>query len=373
MKKKKLQRGWILAFVLVLYGIPLLWIVFGGRGEIETYENRVTTKLPVWKVQDGWEAFKAYPSAFEAYYNDHLPFRNEWIDLHSRIEYGIFQSSPNREVAAGKDGWLFYNNTLDDNSIEAYKGNDLFTEAELGRIMANLLEGREKLKKNGVTEFVLFLAPNKERIYAEKMPDYYGAPASYYRTWQLITYLRENTDLRIVYPYEELLEAKEKISPKPIYYRLDTHWNEIGGYIGSLALLKELGVELTPLGDLTITETAPTICDLADMIHMREYLNTDADYVLSGYDSYGMQMEKHDLLGEYVYRCENGDERVLFMLRDSFADAMDDYVASRFSRSCMVHYSGNYQEALQREQPDIFVYELVERRIGSLLDFPDFG
>lgn len=366
MKKNKIKIGWILVFLFVLYGIPLLWLAGGSRTQAGNYENRNAAAMPKLEWQEGkWEAIEAYPSAYEEYYNDHLPFRSNWIRLNSNLDYFLFQTSPNTEVIMGKDGWLFYNNLLDDNSIETYKGMNLFTQEELETISENLLNAKEELAQTGVSEFVLLIAPNKERIYEEKMPDYYGKPAKEYRTKQLIEYLQKNTDIRIVYPYEELKMAKLS---NQVYYRLDTHWNKIGGYVGSSALLRELGASMIPLEALSITKTSPTVCDLADMIYMRDYLNTDADYILEGYDVYGMQMEKQGEMGEYIYWCENGDSRKLFMLGDSFADAMNDYVASGFEESCMMHYSGAYWEVLQREQPDIFVYELVERRIGSLLE-----
>ena len=363
MRKSIMQKIWIAAFFLMIYGIPLLGVAVGSRIENENYENRIAVEKPVFS----WEMAESYPAAYEAYYNDHLPFRSQLIDLNSHLNYDVLQTSPNREVVKGKEDWLFYNNSLDDNSVEAYKGMALFTEEELVRIGTNLLNLKTLAEANGVEEFVLFIAPNKERVYPEKMPDYYGTAAEQYRAKQLIEYLKANTDITVVYPYEELLEAKERY-PQRLYYRLDTHWNGIGGYVGSCALLEELGIDMPLLEELDIEETEPTICDLADMIHLRKSLNTDEDYVVTGYDVYGLQMDRHDLTGEYVYRCENVDSGRFFMIRDSFADAMDDYLASRFEASCMVHYSGNWMEAFVREEPDIFVYELVERRVGSLLD-----
>ncbi len=91
--------------------------------------------------------------------------------------------------------------------------------------------------------------------------------------------------------------------------------------------------------------------------------------MLSGYDRYHLTTDRHDLTGAYIYHCEGGDERKLFMLRDSFADAMDDFLAAQFHESYMVHYSSYSHELADREQPDIFVYETVERRIGELLTF----
>lgn len=357
------QKIWIAAFFLMICCVQLFWLVAGKYAGSETYENRAAAEKPVFTLAEA----EGFPAAYEAYYNDHLPFRSQLIWLNSEIEYYMFGNSSNQNVIKGKDGWLFYNSSADDNPIEAYKGMDLFTEEELAQIADNLTHTEAVLQEKGIS-FVLFIAPNKERIYPEKLPGYYGAPAQEYRTKQLIEYLEEKTDIRVVYPYEELMAAKEKY-PQQLYYRLDTHWNYIGAYIGSSALLQELGIEMAPLEALTVTETEPTICDLADMLSLRDQLNTDPDYVVSGYDTHHLVTDTHDLTGAYRYHCEGADPRRLFMLRDSFADAMDDFVASQFDVSCMVHYSSYDHTLVDQEQPDIFVYETVERRVSQLLTF----
>lgn len=363
MKKKKRHWLWIAMFFTVICLTPVLGPVLAENTEEESHENREAASKPRFSLEE----LESYPENYEAYFNDHLPLRDKLILMNSSLKYQLFFSSPYGEVVLGKDGWLFYNNLFDDNCLEAYKGMNLFTEAELGQIQNNLCQAQTELAERGM-EFVLFIAPNKERIYSENMPDYFGAPAEQYRTKQLIEYLRKNTELRIVYPYDELMNTKALYGQK-LYYRLDTHWNKIGGYVGSSALLKELGIELPEISSLSIELTEPTICDLADMLHMREQLNTDPDFVLSGYDIAQKQMEEHDMLGMFRYHCEGVDERKFFMVRDSFADSMEDYLGSRFRESCMVHY-GSYQPAmLEAEAPDIFVYELVERRIGNLLTF----
>ncbi len=363
MRERIRERLWIGMFFLMLCGGQLCWLMGGSRTAQEGYENRTAAQRPVLSAG----TIEEFPALYEAYYNDHLPYRDFLIRMNSGLEYYVFQTSSNENVVRGKEEWLFYNSSADDNPIEAYKGMGLFTQQELEQIGNNLLTTRETLSERGI-KFVLFIAPNKERVYAEQMPEYYGAPAASYRTQQLVEYLQETTDIRVVYPLDALLAAKEKGSRK-LYYRLDTHWNYIGAYIGTRELAKELGVSMPALEELTVTETDPTICDLADMIHLREQLNQDPDYVLSGYDRYHLTTDRHDLTGAYIYHCEGGDERKLFMLRDSFADAMDDFLAAQFHESYMVHYSSYSHELADREQPDIFVYETVERRIGELLTF----
>ena len=88
----------------------------------------------------------------------------------------------------GKDGWLFYNNQNDGDPLAQYKGKCLFSNEELELIADNLSVTQVNLAKEG-REFVLFIAPNKERVYSEYMPEYYGEPAEIYAALQVITYL----------------------------------------------------------------------------------------------------------------------------------------------------------------------------------------
>ena len=91
--------------------------------------------------------------------------------------------------------------------------------------------------------------------------------------------------------------------------------------------------------------------------------------MLSFYDSYHLTTERDAMSVSFIYHCDVFYARKLFMLRDSFADAMDDFVASRFQASCMVHYSSYSHQLALQEEADIFVYETVERRVGELLNF----
>ena len=53
---------------------------------------------------------------------------------------------------------------------------DLLTEDELASIAKTLCISRDNLASEGC-DFIIFIAPNKERIYADELPDYYGDPA----------------------------------------------------------------------------------------------------------------------------------------------------------------------------------------------------
>ena len=98
----------------------------------------------------------------------------------------------------------------------------------------------------GERKFIFFLAPNKETIYREKLPESETVVTDETEAFQLINYLKEHTDISVVWPYEELMEAKAD-GGMWIYSKLDTHWGNPGAYIGAKALAEELGVEMPEL------------------------------------------------------------------------------------------------------------------------------
>lgn len=215
------------------------------------------------------------------------------------------------------------------------------------------------------------IAPNKETIYGEEhLPSYYKK-AEETRTDQLIAYLKKNTDIRIVYPKEEMLKYKKEYS---LYWHYDTHWNAAGGYIGAKALLKELGDELPEVEDITFTPDTFSGYDLARMMNLQSYyeknMPAEENYIVTGYNGNNLQAVSIDDATALVYHSDAPDTRKLFMVRDSFAGGMAGPVASSLSDCYMAHWNGFFTQSMVEEQkPDVFVLELVERRLDYLLSF----
>ena len=224
------------------------------------------------------------------------------------------------------------------------------------------------LKEQNI-EFVVFIAPNKERIYYEYLPSYYDEPAELYGTKQIVTYLEENTDLHIVYAYDALMQAKEELPDIKLYYLNDSHWNRAGGYVGAKELLKEFEIEIPPLQELSLEENNAGNYDLAGLLNMRDVYTKDINYTITGYNEGNLVNEKHDFNTEYIYHNTDRDSRRLLVIRDSYADAMDEFLASQFNETNMVYKAYFSQEMIKEWKPDIVVFESVERYIDRLLEF----
>ena len=55
-------------------------------------------------------------------------------------------------------------------------------------------------------------------------------------------YVKENSDINIIYPINELKAAKKYWQ---IYYKYDTHWNNMGAFVGVQSLYKALDIPMT--------------------------------------------------------------------------------------------------------------------------------
>ena len=69
------------------------------------------------------------------------------------------------------------------------------------------------------------------------------------------------------------------------------------------------------------------------------------------------------------YHAAGADPRCLYVIRDSFASQMAEYLGSQFNDTYLRYkYSYSYDD-LQECDPDIVVYETVERYAGDLAAF----
>ena len=376
---RPLNKGMQVLYILLMTALVLLPAVFFCviRDHVDTtnYEQRTLASLP--GSQEAKDAgmvttVETFPSQFEDWFNDHLPFRNQLLTLQGLLEYKVLKTSSSDSVIVGKDGWLFYKGAqvADEDPIGDYMGTNLFTQEELEKIAANFTAARDELAGRGC-DFVIYFAPNKERVYSDCMPDMYGEPAESCRVLQLVNYLQENTDLKVVYALDDLLRYREQNPDMEIYYKYDTHWNNLGAYVGSEKLVKTLGFGFTGLEYVTVTDRQTGSYDLARLIHLGGVLNDCPSYQLTGYTVHPMTVSQEE--DGHVFRYATTDGQApggsLFVVGDSFSTMMAPYLACHYAQTYTTfYYTYSYGQLLQ-EDPDVVVYEAVERYVGNMLDF----
>lgn len=360
MKKAK-QIMFILLFICgIVLPVPL-WKLMGAGADVQSSDNRVLAERPVFSAGN----YSGFARAYEDYFNDHLPFREELIETQAMTDFLLFKNSSDR-VIAGKEGWLFYSVKYDGDPMADYDGSKPLSKSELKAIARNCETMDAYMKERG-GEFILFIAPNKERVYSEYMPDKYGAPAENDNVTTLVSYIREHTDVKVVYCYEDLMAEKGKTA-EPLYYKTDTHWNQYGAYVGSSRLLGELGIKLP---QATAVKAGEGSGDLARLLHLSAmFAGADNEYEMEGFKPEGERYDNEGYHSEIRYVNAAGDPRRVYMCRDSFGDAMVDYVGSCFAETKFIYQQDFSLKDVKEFEPDILVYEVVERYLRQAVTEP---
>lgn len=306
----------------------------------------------------------------KGYKNDSIPFKKQLVALNNAIDLFFFRVSPNKEVILGKENWLYYHWPGRKEKSGGKHEDLLFSQEELAAIAENCVKQKEFLEAQG-KEFVIIIAPDKERIQYENLPREYSEVAKPNRVLQFVKYLRENTEVRVIYPYEELLQAKKQ-SKESMYYRMDSHWNQIGAYVGTRELLQELGIEMPNMTEerIRVSEKGHTEGDLAYVLGLEKVLERfNIEYDVEGYNTHSAKILEWNLRDTIRYQAEGADPRKIYVVRDSFATNMADYIGSQFSSSYLVYKEAYSYENFLEKNPDIFVYETVERFFDELGTF----
>lgn len=271
-------------------------------------------------------------------------------------------------VIQGKEDWFFY---AGEDSIIDSLGVEPFTEEQHANILEKLIKVRNKFTKEN-RNFVLFIPPNKERVYSEYVPDQYKNITGTSRVEELVKYIRKNSDINVVYPRKELMDTKPICD---VYYKSDTHWNMVGGYVGAQALIGALMGSLEPLTFQKI-EGKPFVVggDLQQMARIPDGWINDTYYNILGLTdvpvdaTYVVNDEEKNGLGLIIANANAPrDNRKIVMIRDSYVMNMIPEILSYFQQSTLIHWQKvKSTEKEHFENSDIFVIEYVERYLRDL-------
>ena len=106
--------------------------------------------------------------------------------------------------------------------------------------------------------FCVVIAPNKMTVYPEKLPAKRNFKrADQIRAERFVAYAKQHVpELQIKFLEDPLREAKAKVE-YPLFFREDTHWNPLAGYISAREILKMIpnGKQLPPLWGTDIVKS----------------------------------------------------------------------------------------------------------------------
>lgn len=342
--------------------LPLFSQLSGISQNEQNSEKRTLAEIP--KLPKNIRKVDDFFLEFEAYYNDNFGLRDDYLSANQYIKYELFEVTTSPNVTLGKDGWLFYNETLDD-----YKNRQRFSEEEL-EVWGEILGERRTWLKERDIDYYFVIAPNKNTIYPELMPDQIHIHNRKDKADQLVEYLQQNTDIQVVFPKNDLISSKET---RNLYYANDTHWNSYGAYIGYQSISNEIkknNPEIEPyiILDYEIEQYDKTGGDLALMLGKIDERRS-IEPALVWENNYNAQLveqiENEDHTAFKLYHSTANAPSIM-IYHDSFGEQIAPFFFNTYSQVALQPDSLGFSKVLIEEyKPDIFIQEVVERNLDT--------
>lgn len=339
-------------FVIYFFIICCIPVGFMAFIPDDLSENRDLSSFPDFVTEDGFNT--DFFNEFSTYISEHFAFRGKLVALDSEIKYRLLHSPSDSQVILGKNGWYFFDATLDDYAGVTLKGEEL---EQIAENLKEVCEGYEALGKKPL----IMLVPNKNAIYPEYMPTRFGTKVEENNRIKLQALLKQKN-----VPYLDvasvLLEGKES---DEVYLHQDTHWNNTGARLVMNAMYQKLGIDITySLDDYVLEDSHES--DLGKILFpTKENLETQRIYPQLHEFSYEKKVRSMDDIS-IISHAANGNGTSIFLYRDSFGRAMIPYMAEYFD-TCYFNRSTPYDvEKAAQTDCDYVVIEIVERNIPDL-------
>jgi len=364
-----------LAFVLPVF-LPLMFL---GRPELlgsTLSENRSARDFPkTWSIR--------YPERLSAYFNDNFGFRNALLSFGSRVMFALGVPSTHPSVVVGRDGWLYYTDyeDLGRATMNDFRGRMPFRPNELARIRRNAELLGQAFSRCGVP-LVLWLVPNKQSIYGEYLSGFKEAKDGK-RLDQVLEVLRDVKGMLVVDARRELLAAKAGFEGRDLYYRTDTHWNDLGAFVAYGALVNRLR-DVIPLPNPGNTEIARyeirTVPfsggDLSANMLNASWRFADTQVSLVPHFARTARQTAKSEAAEHAGLEESalwsswanpGANASVVVYGDSFSHNVIPHLEEHFRRGYVIGSHDLDGEVIGRLGPDLVILQMVERYTGQLM------
>jgi alginate O-acetyltransferase complex protein AlgJ len=374
------QRAVFVLGIALLFA-PAIAFVLGQRAE--PIENRPLAERP--GLADGWNMF---PLA-TAWATDHLPLRQDAIELNDALIEQLFSQPPAQSggggpvgtggqsasledlfprVIEGKDGWLYYGGDMKAPCLAEQPVSDVVDD----------LRGLHDLLEASGRRLVVVVASDKSSVLPEHLPDDVpGEGCAKRRKEEMRRTLAAvpGGDEWLIDLRDPLLE-RQRADGIPIYRQQDTHWTPRGGAVMGQELMARLQPGMTSYDDLVTAGTRDRQGDLATLLG-REGVDT---YDLWELDRAGVtspeELPPPGAIPLTVHTSTTNAplfEPQTLVLGDSFLAASRPVVYPFFANMRLMHTLGGaaHPDRLATEvaRAQVVVVEIVERDlVGDPLD-----
>ena len=347
--KKQAGYSIFIAVFLLLCLVPSVGMLFPDRRTAGA--NEVLTPLPALRDAEG-TLNTDYLTKLTDYVEDRFFLRQDLVTAWSALNQRLLHTSIADNVLLGKDGWLYFGETLDD-----YTGAAPMTAGETAAAAHNLALVSEYCAGQGAA-FLFTIAPNKNSIYPQHMPDL-PVFSEHKNAEALAEALAEEG-----VAYYDLFTALRS-QEETLYFRQDSHWNSKGAALAAdgvnAALRRQSSYFTGPFQPSAVHRS-----DLYAMLYPAgTWLEEDQCYGEELAFEYEAPVRSENDLN---IRTVSGGSGSLLMFRDSFGGLLYPYLADSFGKAHFSRAAAYRLDQIAVREADFVVVELVERNLRWLLE-----
>jgi len=302
----------------------------------------------------------------------------------SRFFYPLGISIYSNQVIIGKDDWLYLGDKYENPITVSRRGVNFKDVKAAKKIGLATKSWKQWLMFKDVSLYRVVICPDKSTIYPEFLPKW-AKPTTESVTDMLLTNVSPGL---FIDTRSALIAAKSQFS-EPLYYKTDTHWNNLGAWVAFHAFTMELAH--TEVGLRWLSEQQISVSkfnersggDLAKFLWMREILS-DSEVTIEITSEHPIETAQYDFeTGHLTFSGGNpivvapkhpllvksknalNQKRVLW-LRDSFGAAMAPFMAATFAETLQLHYNAVapalFARLVEIYKPDYVFITVVERQ-----------
>ena len=320
-------------------------------------ENRQLSEFPSPKTEEGKINVEWLSQAGD-YFQEHFAFRNELVTGNALLHGRLLETSTADGVIQGKNGWLYYKDSLDD-----YLGQDLLSDRSLFNIAHMLSMTQQALEEKGVN-FLFTIAPNKNSLYGDNMPYYDKLKVSDQTNRENLESWLKTEKVAYADLYQTLMEEDEVL-----YHARDSHWNNKGAALAADVLMDTLGKDHDSYEGESYTVRRDYTGDLDTMLYPLASTADDEIY----YDketTYATVEEIQSNFDPRITTVNPVKEGSLVMYRDSFGNALLPYMADAYANAYFSRGIPYQLMDVETHSADTVIIERAERFLPEMSQFP---
>lgn len=320
-------------------------------------ENRQLSEFPSPKTEEGKINVEWLSQAGD-YFQEHFAFRNELVTGNALLHGRLLETSTADGVIQGKNGWLYYKDSLDD-----YLGQDLLSDRSLFNIAHMLSMTQQALEEKGVN-FLFTIAPNKNSLYGDNMPYYDKLKVSDQTNRENLEGWLKTEKVAYADLYQALMEEDEVL-----YHARDSHWNNKGAALAADVLMDVLGKDHDSYEGESYTVRRDYTGDLDTMLYPLASTADDEIY----YDketTYATVEEIQSNFDPRITTVNPVKEGSLVMYRDSFGNALLPYMADAYANAYFSRGIPYQLMDVETHSADTVIIERAERFLPEMSQFP---